>query len=89
MGGELSAVDWLLVGILIATAAACLMARELTRSVVLFVAFGLLLALVWARLGATDLAIAEAAIGAGVTGALLLDALGARRRGQGGEAGDG
>lgn len=40
----------------------------------LFVAFGLLVALIWARLGAPDLALAEAAIGAGLTGVLLLQA---------------
>jgi multisubunit Na+/H+ antiporter MnhB subunit len=40
----------------------------------LFVAFGLVVALVWARLGAPDLALAEAAIGAGLTGVLLLQA---------------
>ena len=40
----------------------------------LFVAFGMIVALVWARLGAPDLALAEAAIGAGLTGVLLLRA---------------
>lgn len=46
------------------------------RAVVLFITLGLLLALSWVRLGAPDIALAEAAIGAGLTGALLLDALG-------------
>jgi energy-converting hydrogenase B subunit D len=49
---------------------------DLFRSVVLFIVFGLLLALVWVRLQAPDVALAEAAIGAGITGALLLDTLG-------------
>lgn len=40
----------------------------------LFVAFGVIVALVWARLGAPDLALAEAAIGAGLTGVLMLQA---------------
>jgi energy-converting hydrogenase B subunit D len=44
--------------------------------VVQFIVFGLLMALAWARLQAPDIALAEAAIGAGLTGALLLDALG-------------
>lgn len=52
-----------------------LASRDLFRAVVLFIAFGLLLALVWTRLDAPDIALAEAAIGAGLTGALLLDAL--------------
>jgi uncharacterized MnhB-related membrane protein len=38
----------------------------------MFVTFGLLVAIAWIRLGAPDVAIAEAAIGAGLTGALLL-----------------
>lgn len=52
-----------------------LFSRELFESVVLFVAFGLLMALVWMRLEAPDVAMAEAAIGAGLTGALLMSAL--------------
>ncbi|MBL4574518.1 MAG: DUF4040 domain-containing protein, partial [Opitutaceae bacterium] len=45
---------------------------ELFRAIVLFIAFGLLMALVWVRLDAPDIALAEVAIGAGLTGALLL-----------------
>lgn len=49
--------------------------QELFKAIVLFVAFGLLMALAWVRLDAPDVALAEAAIGAGLTGALLLAAL--------------
>jgi energy-converting hydrogenase B subunit D len=52
------------------------------RAVVQFIVFGLLMTLAWARLQAPDIALAEAAIGAGLTGALLLDALGTLRAGQ-------
>lgn len=48
---------------------------DLFRAVVMFIAFGLLLALVWVRLDAPDLALAEAAIGAGLTGVLMIDAI--------------
>ena len=48
---------------------------DLFRAVVLFIAFGLLMALAWVRLDAPDIALAEAAIGAGLTGAILLAAL--------------
>jgi len=48
---------------------------DLFKAVVLFIAFGLLLALAWVRLDAPDVALAEAAIGAGLTGALLIAAL--------------
>lgn len=50
------------------------------RSVIFFIAFGLVLALVWARLLAPDVALAEAAIGAGLSGALLLAAVGQQPR---------
>ncbi len=63
-----------------------LTSRSLFKAVVMMIAYGLLMALTWARLGAVDIALAEAAIGAGVTGALLLDVVGhisERRRGGG------
>jgi multisubunit Na+/H+ antiporter MnhB subunit len=47
---------------------------ELFKSIVFFIAFGLLMAVAWARLAAPHVALAEAAIGAGITGALLLTA---------------
>ncbi len=50
----------------------CLTSTDLFRAVVLFIALGLLLSMAWVRLEAPDIALAEAAIGAGVTGALLL-----------------
>ena len=46
--------------------------RTLFRSIVMFVVLGLLMAVVWSRLGSPDLGLAEAAVGAGVTGAMLL-----------------
>jgi uncharacterized MnhB-related membrane protein len=52
---------------------------ELIRAVVSFIVFGLLMVLAWARLDAPDIALAEAAIGAGLTGALLLDSVGSLR----------
>lgn len=45
---------------------------DMFRAVAMFVAFGLLVTISWIRLEAPDVAIAEAAIGAGLTGALLL-----------------
>jgi len=49
-------------------------ARAAFAAVVGFVTFGLLLALVWVRLAAVDVALTEAAIGSGVTGAVLIGA---------------
>ena len=70
------AFDLLLLATLLALAWQILWARDLFKAVVLFMAFGLLMALAWVRLRAPDIALAEAAIGAGLTGALLLDAVG-------------
>ncbi len=50
-------------------------AQNVVRAITLFIALGLLLAIIWARLNAPDLALAEAVIGAGISGALLLSAI--------------
>jgi uncharacterized MnhB-related membrane protein len=67
--------DLLLMVAMLGLAGAAIFSRDLFRSVILFMVFGLLLALSWARLLAPDIAITEAALGAGLTGALLLNAL--------------
>lgn len=69
------AFDLLLALGLLWSAWRALAAPEAARAVVMFIVFGLFLTLAWARLDAPDIALAEAAIGAGLTGALLLDAL--------------
>lgn len=75
----MSAATWLFDGLLglllVALALASLHARDLYTSVSLFIAFGVVAALAWAYLGAPDLALAEAAISAGLTGVLLIAAL--------------
>ena len=68
-------IDILLAILAVYLALQCLVAKRLAQSVFLFFAFGLALALAWVRLGAVDVAIAEAAIAAGFLGVLLLDAL--------------
>jgi len=74
------AFDILLAGLLLWSALRALTTPEPGRAVMLFIVFGLLMALLWVRLQATDIALAEAAVGAGLTGVLLLDALGAMRK---------
>lgn len=64
----------LAIGLLL-SARQALFARDLFQAVAFFISYGLLMALAWVRLGAPDVALAEAAIGAGLTGALLLDAV--------------
>lgn len=74
MNPLLLAFDAVLLFTLLALAAAAILSPEPRRAVMLFIAFGLWLSLVWARLGAPDVALAEAAIGAGIGGALMLAA---------------
>jgi energy-converting hydrogenase B subunit D len=83
-------LDAVLAAALVGVAWRAVAGRGLFTAVVLYIVFGLLLALTWVRLDAPDIALAEAAIGAGLTGALLLDAVAAlRRRSPAGEGEDG
>jgi energy-converting hydrogenase B subunit D len=79
------AFDGLLALALLWSAWRTLTTPRLDQAIILFIAFGLLMTLAWARLSAPDIGLAEAAIGAGLTGALILDAYGAlhRRKGRG------
>lgn len=79
------AFDLLLAAALLWSAWRTVAAPTLQRAAVSFIVFGLLMALAWARLDAPDIALAEAAIGAGLTGALVLDAIGALGRRRDGE----
>lgn len=67
--------DGLLALLLLWLAWRTLACADLFKAAVLFITFGLLMAIAWVRLNAPDVALAEAAIGAGLTGALLLAAI--------------
>jgi multisubunit Na+/H+ antiporter MnhB subunit len=56
------------------------MVRRSFTAIVAFIAFGLMVALLWVRLAAVDVALTEAAIGGGLTGLLLLTAAARRQR---------
>jgi energy-converting hydrogenase B subunit D len=75
MNLALWALDLAFCGSLVWLAVQTLATPNLFKATVLFIVFGLTLALSWARLDAPDIALAEAAIGAGLTGALLLSTL--------------
>jgi uncharacterized MnhB-related membrane protein len=70
----LQALDIGLSALVLAVAVWTIAAREAVAAVVGYVAYGLLLSLVWVRLFAVDVALTEAAIGGGVTGVLLIGA---------------
>ncbi len=67
--------DWILAFLMIATAWRALGARDGFQSVVLFITFGVMASIAWIRIGSPDLALAEAAIGTGVAGAIFVTSL--------------
>lgn len=71
----LGIIDGLIALAIVALAFGATAMRDLFAGVVLFIAMGLFMALAWVRLAAPDLALAEAGIGAGLAGALLLAAV--------------
>jgi multisubunit Na+/H+ antiporter MnhB subunit len=67
-------VDIGLALLIVGIASTAIVARDLFAAVISYVAYGLLLAFVWIRLYAPDVALTEAAVGSGVTGVLLITA---------------
>jgi multisubunit Na+/H+ antiporter MnhB subunit len=72
-------VGLVVVALLLWLALWTVVARDAFLAVAGFVVYGLLLSLVWVRLAGIDVALTEAAIGGGLTGALLLGAVGRLR----------
>lgn len=62
--------DILLLG-LIVTAVAAPLCRRLIATVIVYMAFGLLMAVLWVLLESPDLGVTEAAVGVGVTSILF------------------
>ena len=60
------ACEVVLAGLLVAIATWTIVARTAFAAIVLFMVYGLLLAIVWVALSAVDVALTEAAIGGGV-----------------------
>lgn len=89
MGDDpLQVLDVLLGLAVVAGAVTAVASRGRMGATVAFLVFGVLLAVLWTRLGAPDVALAEAAIGTGVTGALFVDTV-TRGRESPGEEPDG
>ena len=61
----------IVLGFLIVCAVATCLSRNLLVSVIIFMAYCLLMSIVWMLLQSPDLAITEAAVGAGVTSILF------------------
>lgn len=61
----------IVLGLLIVCATATCLTRNLLVSLVIYMAYSLLMSIVWVLLQSPDLAITEAAVGAGVTSILF------------------
>lgn len=72
--------DLVMLGLLIAMALAVARSRDLVASAVIFSGYSLVLCLLWLHRGAPDVAMTEAAVGAGVTTVLMLVAIGRTTR---------
>ncbi len=68
------AFDIGLIALLLGMGTWILVVRDTLVAVIVFVIYGLLMAIAWVRLWAIDVALTEAAIGSGITGMLLLSA---------------
>ena len=64
-------VEWLLLIFLIVCAIAVSISKNLLNSVIIFMSYSLVMAVIWVLLRSPDLAITEAAVGAGVTSVLF------------------
>ncbi|HHV15890.1 MAG TPA: DUF4040 domain-containing protein [Gelria sp.] len=68
-------VDLILLFFLIVCAVAAVVQKELLNSVIILSIYSLIMAVVWVRLGAVDVAITEAAVGAGISTVLFIAVL--------------
>lgn len=64
-------IELILLGLLVVCGIATCISRNLLVSLVIFMAYSVIMSIVWALLEAPDLAITEAAVGAGVSSVLL------------------
>ncbi len=65
-------LDIVLLTLVVICAAAAITVRDLFSATVLFGAFSFLMAMLWAEMGAVDVAFTEAAVGAGVSTAFFI-----------------
>jgi multicomponent Na+:H+ antiporter subunit B len=75
-------IDFLLLFFLVVCAIAAIQMKDLLSAIMILGAYSLIMAVVWTRLNAVDVAFTEASVGAGITTILLIAALSRTRRGE-------
>lgn len=74
------AFDIMLIALLIASAIAVIRLKDLLAAAIVFSTYSLMMCLLWLHRGAPDVAMTEAAVGAGVTTVLFLVTIGRTTR---------
>ena len=64
-------IELMLLGLLLVCGIATCLSKNLLFSLVIYMAYSVIMSIIWALLEAPDLAITEAAVGAGVSSVLL------------------
>ncbi|MDY6795286.1 MAG: hydrogenase subunit MbhD domain-containing protein [Actinomycetota bacterium] len=67
-----TALNITLIVLLVVTALLATFSKDLLAAVIIFSVYSLIMALMWQRLQAPDLALTEAAVGAGITAVLFI-----------------
>ena len=67
--------EYILLGFLVLCAISASFSKSLLNSIIIFMSYSLVMSLIWILLESPDLAITEAAVGAGVTSLLFFVAL--------------
>lgn len=75
-------IDFILLFFLVVCAIAAVRMKDLLGAVIILGAYSLIMAVVWTRMNAVDVAFTEASVGAGITSVLLLAALSRTQRGE-------
>lgn len=78
----LPVLHFFLLSFLVVCAIAVSRIKDLLSAVIIFAAYSLIMAIVWQQLNAPDIALTEAAMGAGVTTLLMMVVISKTRRGE-------
>lgn len=73
-------IDFILLFFLVVCAVAAVRMKDLLSAIMILGAYSLIMAVVWTRMNAVDVAFTEASVGAGITSVLLLAALSRTQR---------
>ena len=68
---EAAVFEYILLGLLIVCAVAASLTRKIVTAVIIFMSYSIIMSITWVLLQSPDLALTEAAIGAGITSVLF------------------